>query len=71
MPASGVAVSLHQLGLVESLAMAEQLECAPKEIIVFGVQPDQIRPGLEMSARVAASVPKVIDAVLKEVEQSS
>jgi hydrogenase maturation protease len=67
MPDSGVAISLHQLGLVESLTMAEQLECAPKEVIVFGVQPDKIRPGLELSAPVANAVSKVIDAVLFEV----
>jgi hydrogenase maturation protease len=71
MPNPGVAVSLHQLGLVESLTMAEQLECAPTEVIIFGVQPDQIRPGLELSALVANAVPGVIDAVLKEASRSS
>ncbi len=70
MPEPGAAVSLHQLGLVESLTMAEQLGCAPAEVIVFGVQPEQIRAGLELSPRVADAVSKVVDAVQVEIKQS-
>lgn len=69
LPEPGAAISLHQLGLVESLFMAEQLGCAPREVVVFGVQPGQIRAGLELTPEVASALPKVIDAVLAETGQ--
>lgn len=70
LPEPGGLLSLHQLGLVESLFMAKQLGCAPGEVIVFGIQPGQIRAGLELSPEVASAVPKVIEAVLAEIRQS-
>jgi hydrogenase maturation protease len=60
-------MSLHQLGLLETLQMARQLGCAPQEVVIFGIVPKDISPGLEMTAEVAAVVPKVIDLVLKEL----
>ncbi len=67
LPEPGASISLHQLGLVESLFMAEQLGCAPGEVVVFGIQPAEIRAGLELSPDVANAIPKVIDAVLAEI----
>jgi hydrogenase maturation protease len=68
LPRDGEMISLHQLGLVESLAMARQLRCVPEEVVIFGVQPRQISPGLELSAEVQDAVPKVIEAVLLELQ---
>ena len=67
MPAPGETMSLHQLGLMESLLMAQQLGCAPQEVVLFGIQPGQICPGLELTPEVADAVPKVIRAVLEEI----
>ena len=66
LPQEGEAISLHQLGLAESLAMARQLGCAPEDTVVFGIQPGEISPGLELTAEVARVVPKVIEAVMAE-----
>ena len=66
LPQEGEAISLHQLGLVESLAMAKQLGCAPQDTVVFGIQPGEISAGLELTAPVARVVPKVIEAVMAE-----
>jgi hydrogenase maturation protease len=60
-------LSLHQVGLLETLAMARQLGSAPGEVVIFGIVPETIHSGLEMTTRVAAAVPKVIDMVLKEL----
>ena len=68
LPQGEALISLHQLGLVQSLAMAKQLGCQPREVVIFGVQPGEITPGLELTVRVAAAVPKVIEAVLAECE---
>ncbi len=67
MPEPGAAVSLHQLGFVESLAMAQQLGCAPIDVVVIGVQPSQIRAGLELSPDVKNAIPRAITAVRSEI----
>jgi hydrogenase maturation protease len=67
LPQAGEMISLHQLGVVESLAIAAKLHCAPKEVVVFGIQPKEISPGLELTAEVQAAVPTVIAAVLREL----
>ena len=47
--------------------MARQLGGAPKEVVIFGIVPKDLSPGLEMTPEIAAIVPKVIDLVLKEL----
>jgi len=61
-------LSLHQVGLCETLAMARQLGCAPEEVVIFGVVPMALEPGLELSPEVAAVVPKVVELVLAELD---
>ncbi|MDI6814749.1 MAG: HyaD/HybD family hydrogenase maturation endopeptidase [Dehalococcoidales bacterium] len=59
--------SLHQIGLLEALSAAEQLGCAPQQIVIFGVQPKKLSWGLELSPEVASAVPRVIELVLAEL----
>ena len=60
--------SLHQVGLLETLSIATYLNCMPREIIFFGIEPKQIDWGLELSPEAAATVPRVIELVLAEIE---
>ena len=60
-------LSLHQVGLCETLAMARQLGCAPEEVVIFGIVPMTLEPGLDLSPEVAAVVPKVVELVLTEL----
>jgi hydrogenase maturation protease len=69
-PDEGESISLHQLGLVDTLRITRLLGCEPKEVIVFGIQPRSLRPGLELTPEVAAVVPRVIQAVMAEVQAS-
>ena len=69
-PQDGAAISLHQLGLVDTLMMAKVLDCYPREVVVFGVQPGDVCPGLDLSAEVARAVPKVIEAIVSELRRS-
>ena len=62
-----VDLSLHQLGLFEMLAMARYLGRAPQEVVIFGIVPKDMSPGLELSAEVAAVVPEVVRRVLAEI----
>ena len=59
--------SLHQLGLIEALAAAEKMSCAPGEVIIIGVEPEEINLGLELSESVKRSIPKIIEQVLEEI----
>jgi hydrogenase maturation protease len=59
-------LSLHQVSLLDTLAMAEVAGCAPKEVIIFGIEPKNIGWRTELSPEVAAAVPKVIGLVLVE-----
>ena len=71
LPEDAVAVSLHQLGLVDSLLMTRQLGCYPQEVRVVGIYPVDISPGLELSEVVARVVPKVIDFILSQFAESA
>ena len=64
----GTEVSLHELGLYETLLMAKMLGCEPKEVIIIGIKPKEIKWGLELSEEIKPLVPKIIDIVLKEIE---
>lgn len=62
-------LSLHEVGLLEVLGMARQLG-GHGEVVIIGVEPKEISWGVELSPEVEAKVPKVIEAVLKELEES-
>jgi hydrogenase maturation protease len=61
-------ISLHQVGLLDALAVAERMNCAPSEIVVIGVEPGEVDYGLELTDEVKQRVPEVIGTVLKEIE---
>jgi hydrogenase maturation protease len=63
------ALSLHEFGLIDSLRMAEQLGCAPRRVLVLGVQPASLAPGMELSPEVAAVLPKVIALAIQAVTE--
>jgi hydrogenase maturation protease len=63
----GVGMSLHELGLGEALTMTKQLGCAPEDVVVFGIKPEDVASGLDLSEEIGALVPKVIELVLAEI----
>ena len=62
-------MSLHEIGLAESLMMTKQLGCEPEEVIIFGIKPRTVECGLELSKEIATSVPKVIELILSEINR--
>jgi hydrogenase maturation protease len=64
-------LSLHQVGLLETLTMAGHLGCAPDEVVIFGIVPGTLDPGLELSPEVAAVVPRVVDLVVDELKKGT
>lgn len=61
-------ISLHQIGLLDALAVAERMNCAPKEIVIIGVEPGEVDCGLELTDEVKRRIPEIVNAVLKEIK---
>jgi hydrogenase maturation protease len=60
-------ISLHDLGIAETLAMTKMLGCAPESVVFIGVKPADLQPGLELSKPIANAMEKIIKRVLDEI----
>jgi len=60
-------LSPHQMGLRDLLGAARLCGYRLNELILWGVQPGDLRTGLELSAPVAASIDAIVSAVLSEL----
>jgi hydrogenase maturation protease len=61
-------MSLHEVGLLDVLSVGELLGWRPRTRIL-GVQPLEVRaPGLELTPALQAALPKVVGAVVEELE---
>jgi hydrogenase maturation protease len=59
--------STHGLGIPEAVKLAEVLDRAPQQLIVYAVEARDFDFGRGLSDEVARAVPQVVDAVLAEV----
>ena len=60
-------ISPHQLGLSDLLAAAMLTDELPKKLVLFGVEPESIDIGLDLTETVEASLGKLIGAVADEL----
>ena len=60
-------LSVHQVGLQELLALAELQGHVPRNLVVWGVQPERIGMGTQLTAPVAAAVEPLLANVLEEL----
>ena len=58
----------HDIGLLQTLRIARSFE---REILVIGVEPKEIECGLDLSSEVAARVPRVIELIRQEIEETA
>lgn len=65
---TGKMTSLHDLDFITALEIGRKTSNLPAEIVVIGVEPKVIEPGLEPSPEVRKAIPEVIHAILKEIE---
>jgi hydrogenase maturation protease len=61
-------LSPHQIGLSDVLASLELLGRAPREVVVLGVEPLTFETGMKLSAPVAARVPDLVNAAVRELD---
>jgi hydrogenase maturation protease len=65
MPKGEGPISLHEIGLLETLNMAKKMEMEINTVII-GVEPKVVDWGMELSGEVKSKIPTIIEAVLKE-----
>ncbi|MCD6320365.1 MAG: hydrogenase maturation protease [Candidatus Desulfofervidaceae bacterium] len=69
LPPDDSPVSLHDLGLVNALQMAEQVGMRPKTVIIFGVEPKEIDWGMELTPEIERRIPTIAQIVLDEINK--
>ena len=67
LPEPHVAVSLHQLALVDSLVMAKVLGCAPGEVVLWESSLARFAPGWTCPLKWNVPFPIASDVVQREV----
>ena len=60
--------SLHQMHFIEAVKMVNLLDHYP-QIIVYGVEPEVIDWGLELTPRVAEKLPRLTELVAQEIRE--
>jgi hydrogenase maturation protease len=63
----GIVTSVHQMGILENLSLMDLVGGKPRETVIIGVEPAELEPGLELSARLQERMPKIIQTVLGEI----
>jgi hydrogenase maturation protease len=61
--------SAHEFGGRDLLVLAEQAGGAPRDVLVLGVQPARIEPGVGLSREVEAALPVLVEAALATVAE--
>ena len=60
-------VSMHSLSLIDALDLALKTGFLGSKIVFIGVEPEHVGFGMGLSEKVEKSIPRVIDAVCREV----
>ena len=60
-------ISLHELGLAQSLRMMRLIGNEPKETVIIGIEPKEIDWGTELSAELQQKILEIINIVLGEI----
>lgn len=64
----GIKMSIHQVGFQEVLSAAMFRERLPEKMIMYGIQPESLELGLELSETVTKQLPKLVDIILQQVK---
>jgi hydrogenase maturation protease len=61
--------SLHEADLMRIIELARQLDQAPAEIVIFGIQPERVELGQGLSPALAQRIDEYIVRVLRELDE--
>lgn len=62
-----IKMSVHQVGLEELLAVAGLQGSLPAHLVIWGMEPGELRPGLDFTPAVAAALPNLLQGVVNEL----
>ena len=65
---SGVALSVHELGVPQNLRLMLLAGNEPSEVVIIGIEPKEIDWGTELSPELETKIPELISVVLREIE---
>ncbi len=63
-------MSFHEIDFLDALHMSEVMGDKPEEIVVIGVEPKDMSDGIELSLEIEKRIPKIIEVVMKELNQN-
>ena len=63
-------ISPHQLGISDVLAALRLRERFPKRLALIGIQPKDLETGIELTPEVAATLPRVLAAIVEELHNA-
>jgi len=64
-----VLVSLHDIGVVDSLRMETLVGKVPDNIVFFGIEPEKITLSIGLSSSVKKGLEHLVDRVIEELRQ--
>ena len=62
-----VKISPHQVGAQDLLGAARLMGREPRQVVLWGMEPERLEPGTGFSPRVAAALPQLRQGVLEEL----
>ena len=63
--------SLHQISLLENLWLMERFGDGPKDVVIIGVEPEDISLGLELSGKLQQRIPQIVKIVIEEINSTN
>jgi hydrogenase maturation protease len=63
-----IKISPHQLGVPDMLAAAKLKDTYPQRIVLWGVQPERLEIGLDLSPKVESNVDIIIENILDQLQ---
>ena len=63
-----IKISPHQLGVPDMLAAAKLKDVYPQRIVLWGVQPERLEIGLNLSPKVESKVDTIIENILDQLQ---
>lgn len=67
--AAGPRLACHDPGLAELLETARLADAAPDEVVVVGIVPARVEPGIGLSEPVTRALPRAAEMVADEIER--
>ncbi|RMG93318.1 MAG: hydrogenase maturation protease [Candidatus Dadabacteria bacterium] len=65
----GQCLSPHQMGIQDLAAALELLGRMPERLVVLGIEPESVAPGVELSEPVRRSLPRLVDAAAEVLRE--